>query len=299
MTSICLRDCTNCCFLPPLGQLPFLKELEISGFDGVVTVDSEFHSNDISVERPFKSLEILRFEDMSEWKEWSLIGGNEDGGAFPRLKELHLRYCPKLTGDVPDYLPSLSILRIWQCAQLKALLPNPRAQQMDIAFPSLLTMEMRDCPEIESLPKGGLHQNLNTITISNCRSLVANRSQWDMQRFTSFRSLHISDISEDALDSFPEEGLLPPTLSSLSISDIPNLTTLNSNGFRQLTSLEKLSISWCARLECLPEEGLPVSLSHLWIYNCPLLKDRCEREKGEDWHKISHIAFVHVDWELV
>ena len=299
MVSICLRDCKNCCLLPSLGQLPFLKELEISGFDGVVTVDSEFQSNGSLTTKSFKSLEILRFEDMSEWKQWSFIQFDEEGGVFPRLKELHLRYCPKLSGEVPSYLPSLSILRIWRCEQLKAL-PNPRTQQTDTTFPSLLTLEIKDCPELESLVEGGLHSSLDTISISSCKKLFANRLQWDMQRFTSIRSLHIDNISdEEVLDSFPDEGLLPSTLTALSISDVPNLKTLNGKGFRQLTCLEKLSISWCTKLECLPEEGLPTSLSHLWIYNCPLLKDSCERENGEDWPKISHIAFVHIDWELI
>ncbi|PON63967.1 NB-ARC domain containing protein [Parasponia andersonii] len=299
IVSICLRDCTNCCLLPSLGQLPFLKELEISGFDGVVTVDSEFQSNGSSTSRSFKSLEILRFEDMSEWKQWSFLRVDEEGGVFPRLKELHLRYCPKLSGEVPDYLPSLSILRIWRCEQLKAIIPNSRAQQTEATFPSLLTMEIKDCPELESFLGGGLYSNLDTITISSCKKLFVNHSSWNMQRFTSIRSLHINNISEGVLDSFPDEGLLPTSLTSLSISDIANLRTLNGKGFQQLNVLEELSISWCTKLECLPEEGLPSSLSHLWIYSCPLLKERCERENGEDWPKISHIAFVHIDWELM
>ncbi|KAJ4847500.1 hypothetical protein Tsubulata_012243 [Turnera subulata] len=47
----------------------------------------------------------------------------------------------------------------------------------------------------------------------------------------------------------------------------------------------------CLRLERLPEEGLSSTLSRLGldISACPLLEKRYEREKGEDWPKISHI----------
>ncbi|KAM6556194.1 hypothetical protein CsatB_003213 [Cannabis sativa] len=74
-----------------------------------------------------------------------------------------------------------------------------------------------------------------------------------------------------------------------------NLETLNGKAFQELTSLQTLDISGCPRLGCLPEEGLPTSLTRLYIDGCPLLKKQCEREKGEDWPKIQHITKVILD----
>ncbi|KAK9192535.1 hypothetical protein WN944_003228 [Citrus x changshan-huyou] len=69
--------------LPSVGQLPFLKELRISGMDGVKSVGSEFYGNSCSV--PFPSLETLSFFQMTEWEEWIPCGaGQEVDELFPK-----------------------------------------------------------------------------------------------------------------------------------------------------------------------------------------------------------------------
>ncbi|XP_078169391.1 putative disease resistance protein At3g14460 [Carex rostrata] len=60
-----------------------------------------------------------------------------------------------------------------------------------------------------------------------------------------------------------------------------------------LTSLKKLRISFCPELSSLPENGLPPNLVELCIEECPDLIRRCQPDKGDDWHKISHIPFIH------
>jgi Leucine-rich repeat (LRR) protein len=95
--------------------------------------------------------------------------------------------------------------------------------------------------------------------------------------------------------SFPEEKLLPPNLYSLGLYNCSQLRILNYKGFLHLKSLDYLYIKNCPNLECLPEEGLPNSLSTLYIINCPLLKEKYQREGGERWHTISHIPCVEID----
>ncbi|XP_034926682.1 putative disease resistance RPP13-like protein 1 [Populus alba] len=86
MVKLTLSGCKNCILLPPVGQLPSLKELHIEGFDDVVAVSSEFYGSDSSMENPFKSLKLLRFEGMKKWQEWK----TDVDGAFPHLTHLFI-----------------------------------------------------------------------------------------------------------------------------------------------------------------------------------------------------------------
>lgn len=113
MEQIHLRGCKRCSSLPPLGQLPHLKQVEIMGFDAVVKIGDEFYYSGTSSStstQPFRCLESIRFDFMREWQEWS-FPGEDIGFAFPQLKKLDLVDCPKLTGRVclPDTIESVHI----------------------------------------------------------------------------------------------------------------------------------------------------------------------------------------------
>ncbi|KAF3437393.1 hypothetical protein FNV43_RR20146 [Rhamnella rubrinervis] len=91
-------------------------------------------------------------------------------------------------------------------------------------------------------------------------------------------------------------------LERLNFFDMPNwkewsLVDAGEGGV--FPRLKSLCICDCPRLQCLPEEGLPTSLSFLEIRGCPLLKQRCQRDIGEDWSKIAHISHVEVDFKAV
>ena len=79
MVFLRLRRCKNCLYLPPLGQLPALKELIIEQMDAVKRVGPEF----CRMDKPFQSLETLTFEGMLEWEEW--VSSDVEGGEFPCL----------------------------------------------------------------------------------------------------------------------------------------------------------------------------------------------------------------------
>ena len=103
--------------------------------------------------------------------------------------------------------------------------------------------------------------------------------QWGLKDLKTLTIIIGKDV--ELGDSFPEEGLLPPTLTYLEIGWSPNLKGLNGKGIQHLTSLKLLEISECPELRCLPEERLPASLLVLNVYGSPVL--------ARDWHKISHI----------
>ncbi|PON40623.1 NB-ARC domain, LRR domain containing protein [Trema orientale] len=106
MVKVSLIDCKHCFFLPPLGQLPSLRSLEIRGFEKLEIIGAEFYG-DGQVIDPFKSLKILYFENMLKWRNWTLIGANEEDEAFPCLEQLYLVKCPKLNVVLPDRLMRL------------------------------------------------------------------------------------------------------------------------------------------------------------------------------------------------
>ena len=120
--------------------------------------------------------------------------------------------------------------------------------------------------------------------------------EWGLQALHSLRKFEVSFSSEE-LESFPEKALLPPTLTDFTISSSPNLKSLNE--FQHLTSLQHLDIANCDKLQYLPKEGLPASLSSLRLSGCPLLEKRCDREKGEDWTKIAHIPMIMIEDEVI
>ncbi|XP_024017695.1 putative disease resistance RPP13-like protein 1 isoform X1 [Morus notabilis] len=114
MVTVCLSNCHHCCLLPPFGQLPSLQNLKIYYCRGVVRIGAEFYGDGSSNTKPFRSLKFLEFKNMSAWEEWSIPEGREDEGCFPSLESLHILDCFKI-GRLPDYLPSLKILRLRKC----------------------------------------------------------------------------------------------------------------------------------------------------------------------------------------
>ncbi|KAM1551203.1 hypothetical protein FF1_043444 [Malus domestica] len=142
---------------------------------------------------------------------------------------------------------------------------------MHTLLQSLQKLGVFGCPEVESFPHGGLPSNLRVLRLECCRKLDANRPLWGLTRLNSLRRLDIRFSEEGGEEmgcSFLEEGLLPATLTSLSISFHPNLTTIQGKVLRQLTSLQHLTIKGCPELQGFPEEA-PKSLKSLTILDCP------------------------------
>ncbi|XP_057499127.1 putative disease resistance protein At3g14460 [Actinidia eriantha] len=309
-TSLEILDLSKCDTIThlPLDFFPKLRFLNISSCDnlGALSIPNG------------RGLQILTsFETVSIMDCRSMVSFPQGGLPAPNLRRFYL----------------------WWCLKLKVL-----PEQMQTLFPTLESLELRDCPEIESFPDGGLPSNLRELRISNCKKLVDRRREWGLQRLPSLRDFELGG-DEDVGDSFPEDGLLPSTLTILSIWYLSNLKSLNKRGFQLLCSLKSLWIGQCPQLRSLPEEGfptslellriydcpqlrslpeeglpaslktlciddcpqlqalpekgLPLSLSELTIRDCPLLKPRCQRDRGDDWHKIAHIPFIGIDKELI
>jgi len=383
LVSLDLDGCDSCKRLPPLGLLPFLKDLNIAGLDGIVSIDADFYGSNSS---SFKSLQSLAFSNMGQWEKWEC-----KAGVFPNLQTLYLHDCPKLKGVLPVQLVPLKNIQITYCQQLEASVPRaldlialdcgklhldwatmkslimevslveivrsdtveylditlesisdgcdslrifpldffrtlrnlylsgfPNLQMitqdhvhnhledmtiekcpkfeslstnMHMLLPSLSDLHIKDCPKLESFPEGGLPSNLKFMTLNNCSRLLVGSLKGALRDNPSLESLYIDKVD---VECFPDEGLLPLSLTQLTISDSPNLQKLNYKGLYELLSLKSLTLDNCPNLQCLPEEGLPKSISYLHIGRCTLLEQRCQKEIGEYWEKFSHIQDLYI-----
>ncbi|MBA0876227.1 hypothetical protein Goshw_009004 [Gossypium schwendimanii] len=93
--------------------------------------------------------------------------------------------------------------------------------------------------------------------------------------------------------------MLPPSLTSIYLSNFKNLESMFSEGFQDLASLQGLVIRNCPKLTSLPKKDVLLSLGCLYIYRCPLLKEECSSDKGREWSKISHIPLVKIHGKAV
>ncbi|XP_059646402.1 putative disease resistance RPP13-like protein 1 [Cornus florida] len=212
------------------------------------------------------------------------------------LINLEIVSCPKMVsfphggGDRGGSLaiPNLMDLTIWDCKNLKRLPHQMHTLQ------SLHNFQIKECPEVESFPDEGLPSNLRRLDIINCNKLMKGRMRWDLQqKLPSLEEFWIgSENEEEELESFPEEWLLPPTLTRLYIWNLSNLKALNHKGLQHLTSLTDLTIWNCRNLQSLPEEGLPNSLSFLLIQT----EYTSLVELVLDWSKISRIRRIQLDF---
>ncbi|CBI23819.3 unnamed protein product, partial [Vitis vinifera] len=166
-------------------------------------------------------------------------------------------------------------------------------------FPRLKELYIEDCPKlIGDLPTDLLF--LTTLRIEKCEQLFL-LPEFLKCHHPSLAYLSIFSGTCNSLSSFPLGNF--PSLTHLIISDLKGLESLSisiSEGDLQLlTSLEKLEICDCPKLQFLTEEQLPTNLSVLTIQNCPLLKDRCKFLTGEDWHHIAHIPHIVIDDQVI
>ncbi|XP_077215792.1 putative disease resistance protein RGA3 [Tasmannia lanceolata] len=306
LNTVSLVGCLNCQQLPPLGQLPFLKELKINGMDGLKHIEGEFIGGSNKVIKGFPSLEELELVDMPNLEEW--CGARE--GDMPCLGTLKISNCPKLQRfpHLPSInnlvlrdcnemvlasVPCLTTLKSLQIRSIKGLISLPPGFLQPLT--ALEKLEVTFCNELVSWPIFGLHDlpSLQYLRISQCPKLESLGDDEEGLPIT-LRSLDISNGC-DSLKCTPTRGLgklsslqhldlvtqcpflpaeeLPATLQSLKIFSCSNLKSMSKGIFNNLTSLKELVIRNCPQLESLAgEEELPTALTNILISNYPNLK---------------------------
>ncbi|WVZ03288.1 hypothetical protein V8G54_024094 [Vigna mungo] len=196
----------------------------------------------------------------------------------------------------------------------------------------LLQLSILGNESLKNLPLD-LFPKLWKLALGNCRNL-----QMISQRHphSHLKSLAIEKCCQ--FESFPNEGLFAPQLETFRIMGLEKLKTFPKLMPSRLSSLNHLTIHGCHAVElsdgCLPSNlkdmcllncskfvvslkgalGANCSLrslsisgvdvesfpdEELGIERCPLLKQRCRKQDGEDWKKIAHIKTIRVDGKPV
>ncbi|KAK2636960.1 hypothetical protein Ddye_031752 [Dipteronia dyeriana] len=275
-----LSNCKNCKSLPPLGQLPSLKDLIIERMDAVRKVGPEFYGASWCSVRPFKSLETLKFKDMPVWEEWCSVSDGE----FPYLHELCIENCPKLSDKMPESFGSLKSLEIRNCIELYLIPRLPQIQNLVLIecdqailetvgdLTSLEKLLLHKVLRLKHLPNELFHRltALSDLEIGKCDELSSLFNQFGLLRNPCLKRLKIWECSLNLLWREEEYGL-PHLLVGLEISDCKNLTSLPEK-LHSLKSLKTLKITNCPRLVLLPEMEGPSSLRHLQIKECEALQ---------------------------
>jgi hypothetical protein len=194
---------------------------------------------------------------------------NSEVCEYPNLKLLSLEHCSNLK-TVHCLLPSLENLELYNCGQLEPFLGMGLSSSFGLSSPS----------------------KLKSIVIRGCRKLLAGCDKWGMGRFPSLSTLSL-DYSDEVECSLKQRTFLPAPFTFLSICDLPNLTSLELQGFTFLYGLE---LEDCPKLQSLSEGSLPYDLFSLHIRSCPLMEQRCQQDTGEDWPKISHVPNIKIGY---
>nr|XP_048332998.1 putative disease resistance protein RGA1 [Ziziphus jujuba var. spinosa] len=325
-----LENCRKCQYLPRLTQFHSLKLLLLHELLSLEYISEESPMSSTTILPSLERVDLVELPNLKGWWSEELVDENSSSinnhyvsHSFPRLSELVIRGCPKLT-----FLPlSPNIVYItlanntWKPFQqamqnIPALKEASSSSSSLIPFSNLSSLILYEVEDLKSLPEWLKNlTSLREFGVIGCRHLKC-LSPGIQHLASSLQVLHIArcyqlDMS-DAADEFMWLAL-KSTLRSLFLTGLPQLETLPL-GLQHVTSLQQLEVRDCEYLVEIPEwisnfkslhtlefieccnlRSLPQglrqlpSLQKLKIKDCPILYERCQRETGDDWPKVAHV----------
>ncbi|KAJ4970865.1 hypothetical protein NE237_003964 [Protea cynaroides] len=216
------------------------------------------------------------------------------------LQKLEISDCKNLE-SLPKELHTLTSLQELKIESLPALV-SFQVTRLPIVLQKL---EISDCKNLESLPKE-LHtlMSLQEFVIQSCPALVSlwvTGSPTTLQKlvFRNYKYLGLLGMGLQKLTKMKNEELIfcglrsLTALQDLDIGELPSLISIPKGMLP--TNLQHFTISNCPILESL-HDGLShlTSLESLYIYNCPMIRQRYH-EEGEEWSKILQTVTVCID----
>ncbi|KAM6582927.1 hypothetical protein CsatB_009929 [Cannabis sativa] len=244
-----IHDCRNLESLPKdLIHGDSLEFLSIVGCHSITNLPASHHPRVTS--NMIRNLKQLIIKDCANLK--LLPDGLQN---LIHLVHIEITNCPLLLSFPESGLPLMMLksLRLSNCWSLNSL-PN----HMHNSLNSLEELSMEGCSSISSFPQGGLPVNLISLSILDCEKLKPT-FEWGLHRLTRLTNLVFGGCNE--LVSFPDEWLLPSTLSSLQLQRLPNLKML-PKGIENLSCLDELEIWECHNLQTLLDDQQPNMLQN-------------------------------------
>ncbi|KAG2664669.1 hypothetical protein I3760_16G093700 [Carya illinoinensis] len=239
MVLLRIENCKKCTSLPPIGQLPSLKDHSIEGMDGVKNIGAEFYGENF--QQTFRSLVTLHFKGMGEWENWISCG------EFPHLQKLFIGDCPKLLGKLPNHLPLLEKVVIYGCWQLGVSISS---------FPELCQVEIERSKGVVCGGKVNF-KSLNFTSLSTISEFTCRIKEPDMGGLTEAEDLAIFKCEELAHFWSDDVGLLP---------QLPCLRVLRIEGCTKQVSLVAEEVEEQLQL------GMPSMVREIKIWNCIVLE---------------------------
>ncbi|KAB1224896.1 hypothetical protein CJ030_MR1G008830 [Morella rubra] len=245
---------------------------------------------------------------MEEWENWSPCE------EFPRLRELSIRRCPMLSGELPNQLPLLERIEVKDCARLVvSILRLPALKKITISGCKGLVCGNKDgfrglflhsayldnISESASQIEGLI--DVDDLSIWKCEELMPLCALEHLPETMMYNMTSLESISIHGCDSlrYFARGQLPPTLRWLKISNCKNMRiVLEEDGADSCSSrsayllLEFLEIWRCPSLESLTSRGeLPATLKDLNIYSCQKLESI-----AKSLHRNAFLESIIVGW---
>ncbi|XP_060182006.1 putative disease resistance protein RGA4 [Lycium barbarum] len=225
---------------------------------------------------------------------------------------------PSNTPTYELYFPSLKQLDLWTISEkiLKQILCPPHHHS---PLHDLNNLTLGDIEGLATMPEDVFKSlaSLQSLSIENCRNLVSLSTC--LTHLTSLEFLCIENCP--LLDLSIEEAMrfeVPGNLSTFTVFGLDKLTSLPLWLQHFSGTLKSIDIWGCPNFTTIPEWiGDLIALNRLKIYDSPMLtsfpegmrslaalqmlivkrcssglKQRCQKEVGEDWPKIAHIPRV-------
>ncbi|XP_058750011.1 putative disease resistance protein RGA1 [Vicia villosa] len=244
LVDVILYNCKNCVQLPPLGKLPCLTTLYVSGMRDLKYIDDDLY--EIATDEAFPSLKKMTLFDLPNLERVLKSEGVE---MLSQLYDLRIQGIPKF--ELPS-LPSVEILYVsWETEDSsESLSETDDGSDSNDDGASFLK-------EI-----AGRMQNLKELFIENFHELVVLPDE--LNSLNSLQELYISCC--EALRRIPKcvfEGL--NSLRVLSFALCSSLSSL-PRSTRNLTCLERLQITFCPNLILPPTMNMLTSLRQVRIF---------------------------------
>jgi hypothetical protein len=192
----------------------------------------------------------------------------------PAICEMKLTHCNEaLLNELPTGMEKLKLAEFDALESLPSTLKRlaiKNCRELPIHLGDISSLEMlwlENCGgSLKSFPLD-LFQNLYEIRIVGCSNLESLTTEQPQYHLVALKII-IQNCSK--LESFPEEGLHAPNLTSFSVLNCGKLYSLPKKR-SQLSSLKTLNIENCPEIESFPQGGLPSNLNEICIEGCDKL----------------------------